>query len=69
MTKTQSTRHRYTGLVNTLYALAVAACFAWAVLLFVDGLERITAACFLLCNLLPLVAYVLDVWHSPKAEQ
>jgi hypothetical protein len=69
MTKTAGKRNRSKDLAHTLYTLAVAACVAWAVLLFMDGLERISSACFLLFNLLPLVAFVIDIVSNPDPEE
>lgn len=53
-------RHRFTTLVHLLYAAAVVA----ALLIWLPA--PIGSVALILCNALPLIAYVLDVWHSPK---
>ena len=69
MTKTQPTRHRYTSLVHALYGAAVLAALVYGVLLLADFPARWVSLAFALCSFLPLVAFALDVWHTPAEEE
>ena len=69
MAKEQSTRHRYTWLVNLLYVQAFAFCLLWGALLFADAPGRLIALVTVLMYGLPLVAYVIDVIHTNKAGE
>lgn len=69
MTKAQSTRHRYTWLVNLVYAQSFALCLLWVALLFTDAPDRLLALVFAAFNLLPLVAFVIDVINTNETKE
>lgn len=58
MTK-RADKHRYSTLVNVLYALAVLSILAWFVLP-----DRPAALAFILAHALPLVAFGIDIWNK-----
>lgn len=58
MTK-RADKHRYSTLVNALYALAVLSILAWVVLP-----DRLAALAFTLAHALPLVAFGIDIWNK-----
>jgi hypothetical protein len=64
--RTQTGKHRWTWLVNVLYALALVCAFAYGVALLQDW--AVANLCFALCSSLPLIAYGIDVWHTPTEE-
>lgn len=64
MTEAKRKPHRYTTLVNTIYAGAVICAF---LIFFTPG--RVSSLFVALSSALPLVAYVIDVIHSTSEEK
>lgn len=63
MTK-RADKHRYSTLVNVLYALAVLSILIWVMLLFTEAAPRLAALAFTLAHALPLVAFGIDIWNK-----
>jgi hypothetical protein len=68
MTEAAKAPHRYAGVVNMIYLTAALMCAFWVFALLLDAPGRVTAAAFTLTNALPLVAFVLDIWHTEPEE-
>jgi hypothetical protein len=69
MSKRERNRHRYTGLVHTLYGIAVLCALVYGVLLLGDFPERWASLAFALSSSLPLAAFVIDAVNTETPEE